>query len=80
VYNVKKRCFKILGAEEVSQQLKALVAFTEDLGYVPNIHMGKLINICNSGSRISHVLFWLPQAPNMHVVYTDIHVGKHSCM
>lgn len=48
--------------------LRALVALTEDQGWIPSTLMLSC-NICNSTSRVSAVLFWPPHAPRTCVMY-----------
>ena len=50
------------------QLLNALVALAEDPGLIPSTH--KVVhNHPYSSFKGSNVLFWLPQAPNPHIVH-----------
>jgi hypothetical protein len=56
-------------AGEVSQQLRSLVALTEELGSFPRIHR-QLTIFCNSNPRGSNTLFWSQHSLYTHVVWT----------
>lgn len=44
------------GVGEMAQQIKALTAFEEDLGFIPRTHI-ELTSICDPSFRISGALF-----------------------
>ena len=65
---------RYLGAEEMSQWLRVLIALTEDPGFpAPTRH---LTNVCNSNCCRSDTHLWPPRVPGMHMVHR--HTGKQN--
>lgn len=62
-----------MGAGEVIQWIRALVAPPEDWGLIPSIHRLHK-TICNSNFRGYSVLFWPLKAPGMHMVEENTYV------
>lgn len=59
-------------ARETAQWFRALAALEEDPGSIPTTH---IVSNCNSGSRGSEVLLWLPLVT--HMWHTYIHANQH---
>jgi hypothetical protein len=53
---------------ERALHLRAQTAPVEGPALIPSLH--QLRNPCNSSSRASDTIFWLPQAPGTHMVQT----------
>lgn len=68
---------RIIGAEEIALQLKALVALAENLGSVLNFHI--VVHKQppdNSHSRGSAALFQPPRESDVYTWYIYIHASK----
>jgi hypothetical protein len=66
-----------VGAGETVQQFRTLAAFVEKLDLVTSRYIG--VHICNSSSRGSDALFWLPQALHSYDTHASIQ-AKYSYM
>lgn len=61
-----------MGAGEVDQWLRGLLALPEDLSLILSTH-NAAHNICKSRARGTEALLWPPQAPGIRVVC------RHTC-
>ena len=64
------------GVGRLERWLSSLTAVLDDSGSIPSTHPRLLTTVCNVSFRGPDAFFWLPQAPGMHKVCTNMQ-AKH---